>query len=406
VDNIIYSGDLYLSKQTAVGLIGETKAGKSTLVSALVCDVGHDNVAFKRSGFENYVSKLTLKTLAKLEDADEFRLRKSASFVETLWNEGVTLGQIEKGTANLVYTLCILHSSRSLIILDEPTTFLDISERDILAIAIRNRQKEKMMLVIDHDLHFLLSVLNDFQLITRLRKGKSKISYPFKPEMLLSLIKNRNDHSIGTTKRTKLCSLIRLHTTSFDLSILPKPYIPRTVSRSIAPREIVGCIGPRRSGKTGFLQAVKDSAQKESDFDVGFKRTFCCSIPSISLRDYISNYLGHSWSCLAVYNFVPSDLESYLEADVRSVPGTYFQAVLLASLLLGGSNFLLIDNPSLFLDYMQIIWFAEALKREVTDHNKICIVVDSNRYLLETVCDRVFSFRRKNGITAVQEVLD
>jgi len=152
----------------------------------------------------------------------------------------------------------------------------------------------------------------------------------------------------------------------------------------------IGVIGRNGAGKstlcriiTGHETADGGTVSKNAALRLSYLEQHDVFRDGESVLDYLMRATeSEHWECgqMAARFRIPNDM---LEATVRSLPGGYQTRVKLAAMLLGDPNFLILDEPSNYLDLNTLI----LLENFLIDFRGGCLVVSHDREFLKRTCD-------------------
>ena len=172
-DNVVYAGvDLEVERGERIVLVGPNGAGKSTLLKLLAtklvpgqgeCGLGHNVSA-------GYYSQYRVEMLDPkrnvLEEALDTDAQVTEQAVRTLLGSFLFSGEsvfkkvsvLSGGEKSRLALVKLLLNPPNLLLMDEPTTHLDISSIDALVDALK--QFEGTLVFISHDVHFIKTLAN------------------------------------------------------------------------------------------------------------------------------------------------------------------------------------------------------------------------------------------------------
>lgn len=175
---------------------------------------------------------------------------------------------------------------------------------------------------------------------------------------------------------------------------LHKSYGPRVIldeaSVTLDSEKKTGLIGRNGAGKSTLCRIIigqeeADSGEitPSSDLRLSYLEQHDPFKPDETVIDFLMRYTGHEeWRCGKVAGRfqLKNDL---LTARIKSLSGGYQTRVKLTSMLLREPNFLILDEPSNYLDLKTLILLEEFLE----DFDGGFIIVSHDREFLKKTCD-------------------
>jgi energy-coupling factor transporter ATP-binding protein EcfA2 len=233
----------------------------------LVCETVYQELAF---GLENQV----LEPLAIRQKIEQYSSKFKITHL--LHREARTLSGGEKQKINL---LAILIMEPEVLLLDEPTAFLDPqSAMEIIAI-LKEYSKQKTIIIIEHNIHYLKHLVNRVIIINH--QGQitehNPLDINFSPKLVMQACKltqeeipayvgmtghrlpryhtrvdARND--MGARITDTAAALLQINNLNFNYN-KQQPLL-NDINLSIYPGQIIGIIGKNGSGKSSLLKLI------------------------------------------------------------------------------------------------------------------------------------------------------
>ena len=155
-----------LHKGEVVGILGPNGIGKTTFIRMLAGEVKPDSGEPAGFRLSYKPQRLVLEKASESKMVSEFLGRIADSNKRILRNLGIEkllehrMGQLSGGELQAVFIAKALSSDHQMLLLDEPSAFLDVEQRLAVAKLIREHVdgKEIPAFVVDHDLQFLDSI--------------------------------------------------------------------------------------------------------------------------------------------------------------------------------------------------------------------------------------------------------
>ncbi|MCA9262402.1 MAG: ABC-F family ATP-binding cassette domain-containing protein, partial [Planctomycetales bacterium] len=457
-DQVLLDGaDLSLVDDVKVGFVGRNGAGKSTLLKVLLGDEELDagDITFHPNLRVGYLRQHD--PFVPGESALDFLIRDSQ---QPDWRCGQIAGQFELKGAYLegpvkelsggwqtrVKLAALLLHVPNLLMLDEPTNFLDLRTQILLEHFLRSFNKAA--LIVSHDRAFLHATCSQTLDLTR---GKLTM-YPGKIDAFLEFQEERRQHdervnqavqakqrqlqrfidrnrakaSTASQAKSKGKQLERLKLIDIEtdeatahirapiveprsgpvvrcegLAIgYPSHTVARDITVEIEHGQRTAVVGDNGQGKTTFLRTLVDSLEPTAGH---VKWGHGCRI---------GTYAQH------VYSSLPEQLTVHEYLEYQAMAGTVDQQILavagallfrgdhvrkkiavlsggerarlcLAGLLLGDYNILVLDEPGNHLDVQTV----EALAQSLIDYRGTVIFTSHDRHFMKRVATDIVEVR-------------
>ncbi|MFH1424235.1 MAG: ribosome biogenesis/translation initiation ATPase RLI [archaeon] len=431
----LYRGPIPIKNQV-VGLLGQNGTGKTTALQILSGDLkpnlGAETEAtkeqlkefFKGSEMQDYFENIEQKKMSykpqyvdripkmfkgKVKDllkkSDERKIYdkmvKELGMEAFLEND---ITEISGGELQKTAIAAAIMKNADIYFFDEPSSYLDVKERLKIARAIQELAKEKLVMVVEHDL-VVLDYLTD---LVHVFYGKPAaygiVSFPKAARnginaYLEGFLKEENvrfrETPIkfivkGAEKGKKLNPIVNFEGLSkkFDNFEL-------TVEKGeIHEKEIVGVLGPNATGKTTFMKMLagelkSDSGNLSKEIKISYKPQYIKPEDDLFVRVALAKTPQKLIADLS--------LEKLLEKKLGQLSGGELQRVAIARCLSQEADLYLLDEPSAHLDVEQRVNVADILKRDISTREKSAIVIDHDIMFLDYLSDRLMTFLGEPG---------
>ncbi len=189
--------------------------------------------------------------------------------------------------------------------------------------------------------------------------------------------------------------------TLIEISSVTKSYgaqeLLREASIALGDEQKIGFIGRNGAGKSTLLRILLDEETVDSgqvirhpNLIVGYLRQHDPFKPGESALDFLMRDSGQpDWKC----GEVAGEFElkgRFLNGPVKDLSGGWQTRVKLASLLLHEPNFLMLDEPTNFLDLRTQLLLEDFLKH----YRGACLVVSHDRSFLKAICTQTLELKR------------
>ncbi len=439
------------SPGTVLGLLGQNGIGKSTTLKVFSGDIKPNLGKFddppewpeiiqyyRGSSLQDYFQKLSEKKLkvsskpqyvdkipkaitGKLGDllekvderhqldalAEEFELKK-------VWDR--PLDVLSGGELQRVAVAAALSRDADVYLFDEPSSYLDVKQRLVVARAIRSlKEQQKTIIVAEHDLA-IIDYLSDqiclfygepgvYGIVSHVHGTRTGINIylqGFIPDENImfrheSIVFHEKPPTAGLNLGEPLLSWNSMQKTfkGFKLTIEPG---------EIRRGEIIGILGPNGIGKTTFVKILAgleetDDEQKLGELTVSYKPQYIApdytgSVMELLMSVAKENFTS-SWYKTEIAQ--PLRLQVLMDRNVMELSGGELQKVAIAACLSRKADMFLLDEPSAYLDVEERLNIAKTLRRVVETHSIPAFVVEHDVVTQDFIADRLMVFNGRPG---------
>ena len=307
---------------------------------------------------------------------------------------------------------------------DEPSSYLDVSERINMAKLIRRLSAEnKTIIVVEHDLA-ILDYLSDYVSVLYGEPGVyGIISHPQGVRVGINIylngyIKDENvrfrEESILFHERPPQESLYSSGDVIFsydDINISLGNFKFAASGSEIHSGEIIGILGPNGIGKTTFINAIANivdnkiqgdtNDQPKNKLNVSVKSQYIKIDDDRLVSDLITEikfapHLSQSYKKRLINTL---RLEYIRERNISELSGGELQRVAIARCLSTDADIFLLDEPSAFLDVEMRLQVAQLLRKSIEELKKAGFVVEHDIITQDFIADSILVF---NGIPGLE----
>ncbi len=431
-------------RKGVVGLVGRNGIGKTTLLNilsgTLIPNLGNyegkaswDKVLDKFKGHEvfSYLERIANKearlsykpqevariprvfkgTVRELlEKTDE--TGKAMDFAEKLNVRDILnkmVDEISGGELQRVAVTAAMSKDAEFYFFDEPSSYLDIKQRLVMARVIKELSEDKSVIVVEHDLavldyladyvHVLFGEPGAFGVVSSLKAARMGIN-----EFLNGFLKNENvrirDYSIRF--EVKPPSEEWENKEKLKYNGFEKQYDDfRLVAEGgeLVRGEVVGILGPNAIGKTTFVKVLAGVEKPTKG--------------SIELREKVSykpQYIEFNEDCTVREFIEKQDINfSFFNSEVKRIVGDLYekkvnklsggeaQRLAIAIAVSKDSEILLLDEPSAFLDIEQRFSLSRLVKRVIEKKEVTTLCVDHDLVFQDLIANRIIVFEGVPG---------
>ena len=310
-------------------------------------------------------------------------------------------------------------------LIDEPSSYLDVSERINMAKLIRTlTDEEKRIIVVEHDLA-ILDYLSDYISLLYGKPGVyGIISHPQGVRVGINIylngyIKDENvrfrDDAIKFHERPPQDSLFNSGNVIFsyeDMETNLGDFHLNVSGSEIHAGEIIGILGPNGIGKSTFINLLaqnineneKIETQKsytsEERLSVSIKPQYIDIEEGIKVSNYISkiklaSHLSPSYKKRLINTL---KLNSIKDRYVSELSGGELQRVAIGKCLGSEADIYLLDEPSAFLDVEMRLQMAQLIRKSIEDIKKAAFVVEHDIITQDFIADSLLIFKGNPGL--------
>ncbi len=311
---------------------------------------------------------------------------------------------------------------------DEPSSYLDVSERINMAKLIRSlSEKNKTIIVVEHDLA-ILDYLSDYVSILYGQPGVyGIISHPQGVRVGINIylngyIKDENvrfrEEPIIFHERPPQDSLFDSGDVVFsydDIDISLGSFHLKALGSEIHAGEIIGILGPNGIGKTTFIDSIANIVNNKKEYlsnnelineeykpklQVAVKPQYIKIDEEGIVSDLITKiklapHLSQSYKKRLINNL---NLENIKERNLSELSGGELQRVAIAKCLASEADIYLFDEPSAFLDVEMRLQVAQLLRKSIEELKKSGFVVEHDIITQDFIADSILVFEGNPGL--------
>ena len=300
---------------------------------------------------------------------------------------------------------------------DEPSSYLDVSERINMAKLIRSLSAEnKTIIVVEHDLA-MLDYLSDYVSVLYGEPGVyGIISHPQGVRVGINIylngyIKDENvrfrEESIVFHERPPQESQYNTGDVIFsydDLKISLGNFKFAASGSEIHSGEVIGILGPNGIGKTTFINAIakivdnrileNTNDEPKNSLNVSVKSQYIKIEDDRIVSDFITEiklapHLSQSYKKRLINKL---KLEHIRERYISELSGGELQRVAIAKCLTTDADIYLLDEPSAFLDVEMRLQVAQLIRKSIEELKKAGFVVEHDIITQDFIADSILVF--------------
>ena len=444
-----------MQQSVVTGLIGQNGAGKSTALKILSGEVipnfGSFEVKtdnwdlvidyFKGTENQSFFEKLSqdqLKTilkpqyidripklvkgtvkdvLGKYDDKHKLETIKESLNMKNFWDRDISKlsgGEVQK----FAIAIALIREADNYLF-DEPSSFLDISERLRMTRAIRNLKEEhnKTVIVVDHDLAVLdylsdyicvfYGEASDYGIVTYPHSVKEGINIfldGFIPEENMRFRKD----SIVIDK-TSIREQVDFKKTVINWNDMSKEFDTFKLdvkAGELHKGQVIGILGPNGIGKTTFVKMLAGIEQPDigerpsmTELKVAYKPQYLTPEEGMTVEQYIkrTNPALTTSSYFKSEVIKPFNLEQIFDLELQNISGGELQKTIIAQVLGQEADIYLFDEPSAYLSVEDRLTSAKTIRRIIQGNKKSAFVVEHDIVFQDYVSDSIMVFLGESG---------
>ena len=435
-------------RQAVVGLIGPNGMGKSTVLSVLSGrfrpNCGQSDAPpweqiiakFRGTELQAYLKRLadgSLSAAYKPQNVDaiptlfkgrlEAFLKKAggdakgiASVTKRLRIEpllGREMTELSGGELQLAAVAATLLKDKDFYFFDEPSSYLDIFVRLLVANEIRALAERKVVMIVEHDMA-LLDYLTDYVHVLYGEAGVFGIvSPPYGVRVginafLEGYIKEDNvrfrKDPVTFSRTARPFGKSSLFASFPEYAKSFKNFKLVTEGGNLYKGEVIGILGHNAIGKSTFIKMltgeVKPDEGQSMELTLSYKPqriTLSDEEQGLTVQEFLrhrAGKLGHETKSMIAF----LGLEKLLERDISTLSGGELQACFIAAALAKDADLTLMDEPSAFLDVEQRLRVAKLIRQQAEEKERPFFVVDHDLLFIDAISDRLMLFSGQPGV--------
>ena len=310
-------------------------------------------------------------------------------------------------------------------LIDEPSSYLDVSERINMAKLIRSlTDDDKTIVVVEHDLA-ILDYLSDYiSLFYGIPGVYGIISHPQGVRVGINIylngyLKDENlrirDIPIKFHERPPHYSIFDSGEVIFVYDDLEKnlgDFNLQVSGSEIHAGEIIGILGPNGIGKSTFINLIankiksdknnnpKERDEEANELKVAIKPQYIKVeedhlVSDLIKRIELSSYFSQSYKKRLINSLA---LKNIQERYLSELSGGELQEVSIAKCLATEADIYLFDEPSAFLDVEMRLQVAQLLRKSIEELKKAAFVVEHDIITQDFIADSILVFEGIPGL--------
>ncbi len=305
------------------------------------------------------------------------------------------LNKLSGGELQRVYCCYIIQKQADVYIFDEPTNYLDVSQRIKIAREIRNLVAEnKYVIVVDHDITFLDYVSDKICILygqpgaygimsTVYQPGNAINSYfdGFLPMENIRIRRDKFKYNISLDQQFDLPeedldpSIVKYPTINIEY---PKFKLQAQNGNIYGSGSINVILGRNGTGKSSFIHKLADTL----GYNVSIKPQYpnldklLSKYPRITVQNFIHKFVQANDDTFRHDVLNTINVKHIMDKEVSRLSGGELQKLSIIYCLGKKADIYMIDEPSASLDIHQRINVTRAIKRYIMNTHKIAFIIE------------------------------
>ena len=436
---------------TVLGLLGQNGIGKSTTLRIFSGEIklnlgSYENPPdwggiiqhFRGSTLQDYFKKMSegkLKVSSKpqyvdkipkavsgnvgrlLEKVDERKtLDKIAEQLDLkqLWDR--PLDVLSGGELQRVAVTATVSREADVYLFDEPSSYLDVSQRLEVAKVIRSlKAAEKTIVVAEHDLA-IIDYLSDqicvfygepgvYGIVSNVHGVRTGINIYLQGYIPDENVRFRKEAVLFHEKPPSTSASAGETFLKWDaMEKTFKGFRLAIRAGEIRRGDVIGILGPNGIGKTTFVKILAgieetDDKRKFGELKVSYKPQYISAEYEGTVQMLLMSVAKENFSSGLYRTEVlqPFRIDKFLGQNVAELSGGELQKVAIAACLSRDAELFLLDEPSAYLDVEERLNMAKAIRRMVESRNATAFVVEHDVVTQDFIADRLMIFTGKPG---------
>jgi len=324
------------------------------------------------------------------------------------------IDKLSGGELQRLAIIAAMAKDSDIYLFDEPTSYLDISQRLLVAKTIRHLAAEgKAVLVIEHDLivldylsdyiHLTYGVKGAYGIISQIKSSRVGINEYLQGQMKNENVRIRSDAIQFDGRATGVIKSKDLLTEYPNIDKAFEHFSLSVNNGDLYNSEVVGVVGPNATGKTTFVKVLageleNDGKKLDTGLSVSYKPQYIKPVDK-TVREVLSSVTNKLYKSGYKREILePFELEDLLERNLKDMSGGEVQRVAVAECLSRDADIYLMDEPSAYLDIEQRLVAAKAIRRFMEEKKKAALIVDHDIAFVDYISDKLMVFAGKPGI--------
>ena len=303
---------------------------------------------------------------------------------------------------------------------DEPSSYLDVKQRLIVAKAIRSlKAEQKTIIIAEHDLA-IIDYLSDqicvfygepgvYGVVSNVHGVRTGINIYLEGYIPDENVRFRKEPIVFHEKPPAQAS-------EAGETLLVWPEIRKSFKGfkmvaqpgEIKRGEIVGILGANGTGKTTFVKILagleeSDAGTKFDKLKVSYKPQYISAEYEGTVQELLMSVAKESFTSgwYRTEILQPLKINLLLDRNVAELSGGELQKIAIAACLSREAELYLLDEPSAYLDVEERLNMAKAIRRVIENRNVTGFVVEHDVVTQDFIADHLMIFTGTPGVEGV-----
>ncbi len=347
------------------------------------------------------VSQDKAKIEATLMDLDIYKLRKR------------DISKLSGGELQRVVIAATVLKDATLLLFDEPSSYLDIKQRIKVSKFIRSLASENTaVMAIEHDLIILdymtdvLSIMYGHDAVYGIvsgvkntREGVNSFLEGFLKEENVRF-RSHKLHFQDAVEEIKLDQVEQIEWKRLTATL--GTFTLNAEGGALQSNQIIGVLGENGIGKTSFVKAlagqveIKGELSNNEEVNIAYKPQY---LDYSTNETIVAEFLADAQNKYNNQLIRPLDLEKLFTKKISELSGGELQRTVIAKTLAENANVILLDEPSAYLDVEQRLIVSKVIKRMAKERELTVLVVDHDLMFIDNIADKLLVFTGEPGVS-------
>ncbi len=342
-----------------------------------------------------------LENVASSEKVNDFAEKINITSLDKKVSK-ISGGELQKGAI-----AATLLKEADLYFFDEPSSYLDIEQRILMAKMISELGETKSVIVIEHDLAILDFVTNNIHIMYGSPNAYGIVSQKLAVRNAINTYLDGYIQESNVRIRDNAIKFLKHPPrTGWDgIGLVQWPKLSKKLgdfnltaeAGEILSGQVLGVVGGNATGKTTFVKMLAgalepDEGEIESEITVSYKPQYIEVQENVIVGDLLQSVEGFDEHILHTELNGPLNLEPLMDRELDTLSGGELQRVAVAECLLREADLYLLDEPSAYLDANQRMVTAKTIRRSMEQRGKSALVVDHDVYFIDYISDGLLCF--------------